>query len=139
MTSRARTPEPGTGTVVGGGDAAFGADEASGSPGPHGPAGRHDPAGPGGHPGSPPDQSGGSHGEPKGLPDVLTAYLLAEQRLGRIKAGADVHAASMLVIGAMHGQILPKVLFSPPGTPIVTAPGLSARLAETILSGLAPD
>lgn len=76
-------------------------------------------------------------GERRGLPDLLTAYLRAEQRIGRIKASADVEAASTLVVGAMHGQILPRVFFSPPGAAITVPAGLSARLAETILTGIA--
>jgi hypothetical protein len=44
----------------------------------------------------------------------------------------------MLIIGAIHGQVLPRVLFNPPGTPITAPPGFSARLAETILSGITP-
>ncbi len=87
----------------------------------------------------PADQDTGQAGEgPRGLPESLTAYLLAEQRLGRIDTAADVDAASTLIIGAIHGQVLPRVLFSPPGSPIVTPPGFAIRLAETILRGIAP-
>jgi AcrR family transcriptional regulator len=88
------------------------------------------------------DASGGDEpgdaDEPRGLPDMLTAYLRAEQRLGRIDAGADVEAAATLIVGAMHGQILPRMLFGPPGHPVATPPGLSARLAGAVLSGIAP-
>jgi AcrR family transcriptional regulator len=75
---------------------------------------------------------------PQGLPDVLSAYLRGEQRLGRVGAGADIEAASSLVVGAIHGQILPRVIFNPPGSPITTPPGLAARLAKTVLDGIAP-
>ncbi len=75
---------------------------------------------------------------PAGLPAILTAYLRAEQRLGRIDEEADVDAAVTLVVGAIHGQILPRVLFSPPGSPIAPPPDLAGRLAETVLSGIAP-
>lgn len=74
----------------------------------------------------------------RGLPEALTMYLRGEQRLGRIDPAADVEAATTLVVGAIHGQVLPGVLFNPPGTPITTPPGFSARLAETILGGIAP-
>jgi len=73
----------------------------------------------------------------RGLPDLLTAYLRAEQRLGRVDAAADVDAAASLIVGAIHGQILPRVLFNPSGSPIVTPPGLAARLAQTVLEGIA--
>lgn len=81
---------------------------------------------------------GAGHGAPRGLPDLLTAYLAAEQRLGRIDAAADIDAAASLVVGAMHGQILPRVLFAPPGAPVTIPPGLSARLADIVLQGIAP-
>jgi AcrR family transcriptional regulator len=80
----------------------------------------------------------GSGESPRGLPDLLTTYLHAEQRLGRVDAGADIAAAASLIVGAIHGQILPRILFNPPGTPITTPPGLAARLAETVLHGIAP-
>src|SRR5215470_8185578 len=74
------------------------------------------------------DDHEASHGEPRGLPDLLTAYLQGEQRLGRIDAAADVEAAASLIVGAMHGQILPRVLFAPPATPVTVPAGLGARL-----------
>jgi AcrR family transcriptional regulator len=96
--------------------------------------------------GSPGGDSGAEGGDGRqGLPDLLTAYLRAEQRLGRIDAGADIDATSKLIVGAIHGLVLPRIVFTPPGTlatapgQLVTAPaGLSRRLAETILRGIAP-
>ncbi len=84
--------------------------------------------------------SGGDagHGDGHGLPALLTAYLEGEQRLGRIDAAADIGAAASLIVGAMHGQILPRVLFTPPGSPVTIPPGLSARLAGIVLAGIAP-
>jgi AcrR family transcriptional regulator len=74
----------------------------------------------------------------RGLPDLLTTYLRGEQRLGRIRAGVDIDAAAALIIGAMHGQILPRMLFTPQGSPVTIPPGLSARLADIVLDGIAP-
>jgi AcrR family transcriptional regulator len=74
----------------------------------------------------------------RGLPDLLAAYLRAEQRLGRIAGTADIDAVVILVVGAIHGQILPPVIFSPPGTVPTTAPDVPARLADTILTGINP-
>jgi len=113
-----------------GGDAAFDpAAEDAGEPAAEA-AGPAEGAGDGNH--------GASHGEPRGLPDLLIAYLRGEQRLGRIDAAADIEAAASLIVGAMHGQILPRVLFTPPGTPVSVPPGLSARLADVVLEGIAP-
>ncbi len=79
-----------------------------------------------------------AHEGARGLPDLLVTYLGAEQRLGRLDEAADIAAAAALIVGAIHGEILPRVLFNPPGTPITTPPGLAARLAETVLRGIAP-
>src|SRR5262249_19712687 len=68
-----------------------------------------------------------------------TAYLRGEQQLGRIDAGADIGAAASLIIGAIHGQVLPRVLLNPPGSQIATEPGLAARLPATGLPGIAPS
>jgi len=86
--------------------------------------------------GRPPDSHDGD-GQ-AGLPAILADYLVAEQRLGRIDKAADIDAAVTLVVGAIHGQILPRVLFSPPGSPVTAPPELAGRLAATVLSGIAP-
>jgi AcrR family transcriptional regulator len=76
--------------------------------------------------------------EPASLPDLLLAHLGAERQLGRIDTGADLDAAVSLIVGAMHGQVLPRVLMSPPGTGLTAPPGLAAQLAGTVLRGLEP-
>jgi AcrR family transcriptional regulator len=84
------------------------------------------------------DDSEAARDDGRGLPDLLTAYLRGEQRLGRIRADVDIDAAAALIVGAMHGQILPRVLFAPPGSPVTIPPGLGARLAGIVLDGIAP-
>jgi AcrR family transcriptional regulator len=84
------------------------------------------------------DQNPSSDAGPRGLPEILTAYLRAEQRLGRIDPAANLDAASNLIMGAIHGQILPRVLFNPPGSPITIPPALPGQLAQTIFTGIAP-
>ncbi len=79
------------------------------------------------------DESG-----PTGLPDLLTRYLRAEQRLGRIDPAAGVEAASTLIVGAIHGQVLPRMVFAAPGEPITFPTGLGAQLADAAMRGLAP-
>jgi AcrR family transcriptional regulator len=96
-----------------GGDAAFG-------------------AGAGGQPG------GGSDHRGEGLPAILATYLRAEQRLGRIGQAVDIDAATALIVGAIHGQVLPRTLFSPQASQAAAPPGLAGRLAETVIAGLAP-
>jgi AcrR family transcriptional regulator len=139
------------GGVTAGGDATTGGEAAAGGGEAQCAAGQNrtpEPAGPdtpgsagpdGPHPG--PESPGGPQaaGEgPAGLPAILTAYLGAEQRLGRVDEAADIDATVTLVVGAIHGQVLPRVLFSPPGSPITVPPDLAGRLAETVLSGIAP-
>ena len=126
--------------AAGDGAAEYPADRDSGHSGEgEGPSGGDRPAegegcpAEGGGPAEDEDHRGG-----RGLPDLLTAYLYAEQRLGRIDPAADVDAAASLVVGAIHGQILPRVLFTPPGGPITIPPGLAARLAQTVLNGIEP-
>jgi len=76
----------------------------------------------------------GEHG--RGLPDLLGTYLRAEQGLGRIAGTADIDATVILVVGAIHGQVLPRQLFSPPGTVLSIDPDVPRRLAETVLAGI---
>jgi AcrR family transcriptional regulator len=122
-----------------GGDAAFAGEAATTGEtkagGETGTGGRAR-SGTGGDRSSPPADP--DDGGPAGLPAILAAYLRAEQRLGRIDQTADIDAAVTLVVGAIHGQVLPRVLFSPPGGTITTPPDLAGRLAETVLSGIAP-
>jgi AcrR family transcriptional regulator len=83
-------------------------------------------------------QAGQAGAGSRGLPETLVAYLRAEQQLGRIDSSADTTVAAALVVGAIHGQVLPRVLFNPPGSPATTPPGFAQRLAETVLMGIAP-
>lgn len=57
-------------------------------------------------------------------------YLQAEQRLGRIRADADPHAAATLLIGACH-----DIALHHPSDP--PDPTLPERLIDTLLDGLA--
>jgi len=84
-----------------------------------------------------PDQSEPDDGHARGLPDALRHYLQAEQRLGRIDPAADVDAATQLIVGAIHGQVLPRVLVTP-GQPVTPPPDAGARLAAAAMGGLAP-
>ena len=108
-----------------GGDAAFGAPADDTQADQAGPAGGED---------------GQDAGEPRGqgLPALLAGYLRAEQRLGRIGAGADIDAAVVLIAGAVHGQVLPRVLLGSPAEPAAVPPGLALRLAHTMLGGIGP-
>jgi AcrR family transcriptional regulator len=108
-------------TMVGG-DRAFGTAPADGETSHH-QAGQH---------------TGPGEAGPPGLPGLLTAYLRGEQQLGRVDVAADIDAASKLIIGAIHGQILPRLLLNPDSGPVPAVPGLTARLARTVLDGIAP-
>ena len=113
-----------------GGDAAFGA-ETAGHPEDTGQP--EDAAQP--EDSAQPEEQGSGHG--RGLPDMLGAYLRAEQQLGRIAAAADIDAVVILIVGAIHGQVLPRLIFSPPGTSVAATPAdVPGRLAETILAGI---
>jgi AcrR family transcriptional regulator len=120
--SEAAVPGEAVGGGAGAGDEAAGSGAVSRSSAPDGPG----------------DADGADGAGPAGLPAILAAYLRAEQRLGRIDRAADIDAAVTLVVGAIHGQVLPRVLFAPPGAPITTPPDLAGRLADTVLSGIEP-
>jgi AcrR family transcriptional regulator len=74
----------------------------------------------------------------RGLPDILRGYLRAEQRLGRVGRAVDIDAAVALVVGAIHGEVLPRVLFALPGRQVTIEAGLAGRVAATVLAGIAP-
>jgi AcrR family transcriptional regulator len=73
-----------------------------------------------------------------GFGEMLTRYLQAEQELGRVDDAADTDAVAMLVVGAIHGQVLPRVLFSPPGTMVSMPAVLAERLARAVIAGIVP-
>jgi AcrR family transcriptional regulator len=75
---------------------------------------------------------------PRGLPDILRGYLRAEQRLGRVGQAVDIDAAVALVVGVIHGEVLPRVLFAPPGGQVTIEADLAGRVAATVLAGIAP-
>jgi AcrR family transcriptional regulator len=70
--------------------------------------------------------------------ELLSGYLHGEQELGRIDGAADVDAVTMLLVGAIHGQVLPRMLFNPPGTMLSMPPGLAERLTRAVITGIAP-
>jgi AcrR family transcriptional regulator len=117
-----------------GGDAAFGTAPVDPGPADPGPAdpGPADPAL------AAAEALAGAQVEPRSLPQILTAYLLAEQQIGRVSADTDIDTVTTLVVGAIHGNVLPRILFSPPGSSVTAEPGFGARLAATIMTGIAP-
>jgi AcrR family transcriptional regulator len=83
--------------------------------------------------------AGGDEGDGgQGFGALLSRYLAAEQDLGRIDGAADVAAITTLLVGAIHGQVLPRLLFNPPGATVSMPPGLAGRLVRTIITGIAP-
>jgi AcrR family transcriptional regulator len=74
----------------------------------------------------------------RGFGEMLTRYLRAEQELGRVSGAADTDAVATLVVGAIHGQVLPRVLFNPPGTAVSMPPGMAGRLAQAVIAGIGP-
>jgi AcrR family transcriptional regulator len=75
---------------------------------------------------------------PRGLPDILRGYLRAEQRLGRVSRAVDIEATVALVVGTIHGEVLPRMLFAVPGSQVTLPPDLPARIAQTVMAGIAP-
>jgi AcrR family transcriptional regulator len=75
---------------------------------------------------------------PRGLPDILRGYLRGEQRLGRVGRAVDIEATVALVVGTVHGEVLPRVLFAAPGSQVAIPPDLPGRIAQTIMAGIAP-
>jgi hypothetical protein len=43
-----------------------------------------------------------------------------------------------LIVGTIHGEVLPRVMFAPPGSQVTTPPDLPGRIAQTIMAGIAP-
>jgi AcrR family transcriptional regulator len=86
-------------------------------------------------PGTEPDEE---RDGPRGLPDILRGYLRGEQRLGRVGQAVDIEATVALVVGTVHGEVLPRVMFASPGSQVAVPPDLPARIARTVMTGIAP-
>jgi AcrR family transcriptional regulator len=93
---------------------------------------------PGDRESEPADQDAAEQHGPRGLPDILRGYLRSEQRLGRVGRAVDIDAAVALVVGAIHGEVLPRVLFALPGAQVTIEADLAGRVAATVLAGIAP-
>src|SRR5215469_5181290 len=85
-----------------------------------------------------PASDGGQRAGGRSFGELLSGYLHGEQELGRIDGAADVDAVTMLLVGAIHGQVLPRMLFNPPGTMLSLPPGLAERLTRAVITGIAP-
>jgi AcrR family transcriptional regulator len=81
---------------------------------------------------------GGTVGDGGSFGELLSNYLRGEQEVGRIDGAADTDAVTILLVGAIHGQVLPRMLFNPPGTMLSMPPGLAERLARAVITGIAP-
>jgi AcrR family transcriptional regulator len=79
--------------------------------------------------------AGGGH-VPWSLAEIARGYLAAEQQLGRVASTADIDAAARLITGAIHGQVLPPLLFNSSTDAIPAGPDLAARLASTMIEGI---
>jgi len=75
---------------------------------------------------------------PRGLPDILRGYLRGEQRLGRVGRAVDIEATVALIVGTVHGEVLPRMLFAAPGSQVAIPPDLPGRIAQTVMAGIAP-
>jgi AcrR family transcriptional regulator len=84
------------------------------------------------------DGDGAADGGGRGFGEMLIRYLRAEQELGRVDGAADADAVAMLVVGAIHGQVLPRVMFNPPGTAVSMPAGLAERLTQAVITGIGP-
>jgi len=81
---------------------------------------------------------GGTGAGGRSFGELLSGYLHGEQELGRIDGAADTDAVTTLLVAAIHGQVLPRMLFNPPGTMLSMPPGLAERLARAVITGIAP-
>jgi AcrR family transcriptional regulator len=69
---------------------------------------------------------------------ALTAYLRAEQALGRLSPEADPDAAATMIVGACHELILPHLFHGTPAAEIEFPPDFAGHLVATCLRGIAP-
>jgi hypothetical protein len=77
-------------------------------------------------------------GHAPSLPELVSAYLEGEQRLGRIAPEASVAAATTLIVGACHELTLPRMLFNPEAELGGVPPEAVDDLVAAVLRGIAP-
>lgn len=82
-----------------------------------------------------PDPVGKEHG----LKAELTAYLRAEQDLGRLARYARAEAAATMVVGACHELVLPHLFRGSASTSLEVPPGFVDDLVATVMNGIAPS
>ncbi|MFD0775988.1 TetR/AcrR family transcriptional regulator [Streptomonospora algeriensis] len=76
----------------------------------------------------------------KGMRSALADYLHAEQRLGRVAAGARPDAAATMLVGACHELVVPPLplALSAERIPADVPPELVEGLVATVLEGVRP-
>ena len=52
--------------------------------------------------------------------------------------GALIKSPVELIVGTVHGEVLPRVVFAPPGIQVTIEADLAGRIAATVLAGIAP-
>jgi AcrR family transcriptional regulator len=70
------------------------------------------------------------------IPHLVGGYLTTEQSLGRIRADADLQAATTLIVGACHEAVLPRLLFDPTSKPTGLPRKTVDGLVTTVLAGI---
>jgi AcrR family transcriptional regulator len=72
------------------------------------------------------------------LSDELADYLRAEQRLGRLPAGANVAAAATMLNGACHELVLSHLFSGLTPIELKVPPGFVTDMVATVLAGIGP-
>ncbi|MGK2850664.1 MAG: hypothetical protein ACSLFN_07125 [Candidatus Limnocylindrales bacterium] len=75
-----------------------------------------------------------SGGRPPGPPEAITAYLAAEQRLGRIRADVDPIEAAIVILAALFGLAL-----TPGRLPVALDPDRVAAAVRLLVHGIARE
>jgi AcrR family transcriptional regulator len=70
--------------------------------------------------------------------EPVAAYLRAEQTLGRVAGDVDPEAAAALLLGACQQLVFVELLSGPETLPFRDPKAAAAKLAATLLAGLAP-
>lgn len=75
-----------------------------------------------------------SGGRPPGPPEAITAYLAAEQRLGRIRADVDPIEAAIVILAALFGLAL-----TPGRLPVALDPDRVGAVVRLLVHGIASE